>query len=52
MLFDLEEMAAVVGPLPYSLQDGIDHTVAHLREQGDIAPARARSGAVPAPART
>jgi nucleoside-diphosphate-sugar epimerase len=36
MLFDLGEMSRVVGPLPWSAQDGIAATIAHLRSQGDI----------------
>jgi GlcNAc-P-P-Und epimerase len=36
MLFDLDEIADIVGPLPYSLADGVRAAVAHLREQGDI----------------
>jgi nucleoside-diphosphate-sugar epimerase len=39
MLFDLHDLEAVVGPLPFTLEDGIRATVAHLRSQGAIRPA-------------
>ncbi len=38
MLFDLREVAEVVGPLPFSLEDGVRQTVEHLTTQGDIRP--------------
>jgi GlcNAc-P-P-Und epimerase len=36
MLFDLEEVDEIVGPLPYDLQEGIDRTVAHLWRQDEL----------------
>jgi GlcNAc-P-P-Und epimerase len=36
MLFDLAEMSDIVGPLPFTRQDGIEATIAYLRDQGDI----------------
>lgn len=36
MLFDLDGVAAVVGALPFTLEQGVSATVAHLRSQGDI----------------
>jgi GlcNAc-P-P-Und epimerase len=36
MLFDLGPLAEVVGPLPYSLSDGVRLTVEHLVRLGDI----------------
>jgi nucleoside-diphosphate-sugar epimerase len=36
MLFDLTEIDAIVGELPYTMQDGVDQTVAHLWDQGDL----------------
>jgi nucleoside-diphosphate-sugar epimerase len=39
MLFDLAAAAEIVGPLPYTLEDGVRATVAHLQAQGDIAAA-------------
>lgn len=36
MLFDVAEMSDIVGPLPWSLPDGVRQTIAHLRSQGDI----------------
>ena len=36
MVFDLTEIDALVGKLPFTTQDGIDETVAHLWEQGNL----------------
>lgn len=36
MLFDLREVDELVGPLPFTLEDGVARTVEHLRSQGDI----------------
>lgn len=36
MLFDLAEVDRLVGPLPFSLDDGVRRTLAHLRDQGDL----------------
>jgi GlcNAc-P-P-Und epimerase len=36
MLFDMNEIDVIVGPLPFTMQDGIDRTVAHLWEQSDL----------------
>jgi nucleoside-diphosphate-sugar epimerase len=36
MLFDLEPAEEVVGPLPFTLEDGVAATVAHLVSQGDV----------------
>ena len=44
MLFDLDEVRDIVGSLPYSQQEAIERTIAHLWDQGDLdgsAPARA-----------
>jgi GlcNAc-P-P-Und epimerase len=38
MLYPMEELAAVVGKPAYTLEEGVDATIAHLEEQGDIAP--------------
>jgi nucleoside-diphosphate-sugar epimerase len=36
MLFDLDEVADVVGRLPFTLEQGVSATIAHLESQGDI----------------
>ncbi len=36
MLFDLHEIDEIVGPLPFGLTDAIEHTIAHLWEQGEL----------------
>lgn len=36
MLFDLDDLARLAGPGPYSLVEGVDATIAHLRAVGDI----------------
>lgn len=36
MLFDLDEMSDIVGPLPFTVDAGIERTIAHLRDVGDI----------------
>jgi len=36
MLYDLAELSDIVGPLPFSMQDGIEATVAYLRASGDL----------------
>jgi GlcNAc-P-P-Und epimerase len=36
MLFDLRDLEAVVGPLPFTLDDGIRATIAHLEREGAI----------------
>ncbi|MDX6327327.1 MAG: GlcNAc-P-P-Und epimerase [Nocardioidaceae bacterium] len=38
MLFDLEPLARVTGAPRYTVEEGIDATIRHLREQGDIRP--------------
>jgi GlcNAc-P-P-Und epimerase len=55
MLYDLAEIDEIVGPLPFSLSEAIDNTIAYLRDHGDIpAPStrsrrRRRRGPTPAP---
>jgi hypothetical protein len=44
MLYEMRDLDDVVGPLPFTMQYGIDRTIAHLWDQGDLpgsAPARA-----------
>jgi GlcNAc-P-P-Und epimerase len=36
MLFDVDEVADIVGPLPFTLEQGVNATIAHLERQGDI----------------
>lgn len=43
MLFDLDEMSGIVGPLPFTPQQGIEHTIAYLRDQGDLHQGAGRS---------
>lgn len=36
MLFDLEEVSELVGRLPFTVDEGVERTIAYLRDQGDI----------------
>jgi hypothetical protein len=36
MLFKLDEVDAIVGRLPFTVQEGIDITINHLRDQGNL----------------
>jgi nucleoside-diphosphate-sugar epimerase len=36
MLFKLDEVNAIVGKLPFTVQEGIDITITYLRDEGDL----------------
>jgi nucleoside-diphosphate-sugar epimerase len=36
MLFDLDDVAGIVGALPFTLEQGVSATIAHLESQGDV----------------
>jgi hypothetical protein len=38
MVYDLTPLEQIVGPLPYTMEDGVKITVNWLRAQGELSP--------------